>query len=211
MLPLREGTLDASNSDVDKKEMSQFVMGRFLKDPEFNGLYFGQDNNGSDDQDQHKDQNEAEDWFVHEIELSTDAELYRNFILTTPAYTWLIKSLQREVTITRADPDMMEIIGNKIFGALPSYRKVSRKVSSPEYKATFEVDWDPLAFVKEQQYTVSPEIALERAITLTGSANDAQAVTTANYLFQTWPATGKQVMRLVMDVVRNSIDHHHIC
>ena len=65
MLPLREGTLDASNSDVDKKEMSQFVMGRFLKDPEFNGLYFGQDNNGSDDQDQHKDQNEAEDWFVH--------------------------------------------------------------------------------------------------------------------------------------------------
>ena len=96
---------------------------------------------------------------MHEIELSTDAELYRNFILTTPAYTWLIKSLQREVTITRADPDMMEIIGNKIFGALPSYRKVSRKVSSPEYKATFEVDWDPLAFVKEQQYTVSPEIA----------------------------------------------------
>jgi hypothetical protein len=103
--------------------------------------------------------------------------------------------------------DLMEDIRAKILGALPFYHEVGR---SSSYKATFELDWDPLSFVKEQRYTESPHEALERAITLTGSANDAQAMTTVEYLSQTWPATGKHVMRLVADVARN-IDHSASC
>jgi hypothetical protein len=62
--------------------------------------------------------------------------------------------------------------------------------------------------VKKQRYTESPEVALERAITLTGSVNNAQAVTTREYLSQTWPATGIQVMRLVTGVASNKIGHY---
>ncbi|KAN0078700.1 hypothetical protein V8E54_005213 [Elaphomyces granulatus] len=137
-----------------------------------------------------------------------DASSYRDFIVKTPAYSWLVASLQREAILTRATPDLMEDIRGKILCALPSSHKVSRRAPSQEYKATFELDWDPLSFVKEQQYTESPDEALERAITLTGSANDAQAVTAGEYLSQTWPATGKNVMRLVIDVIHNTADHH---
>ncbi|KAH6869157.1 hypothetical protein B0T10DRAFT_418901 [Thelonectria olida] len=140
-----------------------------------------------------------------------DAGMYRDFIVKTPAYSWLVASLQREATLTRATPDIMEELGQKILGSLPSSRKVSRKAPSQQYKAIFELNWDPLLFIKEQEYTESPDEALERAITITGSTNDAQAVTTGEYLSQTWPATGKDVMRLVTDVVRNTKDHHVAC
>ena len=117
-----------------------------------------------------------------------------------------MQNLGREaILITRTIPDLMEDIRRKVLCALPSS---DHKVSN---KATFELDWDPLSFVKEQQYTESPDEALERAITLTGSANDAQAVTAGEYLSQTWPATGKNVMRLVIDVIRNTADHHAGC
>jgi len=140
--------------------------------------------------------------------LKADTSVYRDFIVGTPAYSWLVATLQREASLKRATPDLMEDIRNNIFAALPSKRKVSRKAASPEYKATFCLEWEPLSFVKEQRYTESPEVALERAITLTGYVNDAQAVTTREYLSQTWPATGIQVMRLVTDVTGNEIGHH---
>jgi hypothetical protein len=65
--------------------------------------------------------------------------------------------------------------------------KVSRKKSVEAYKITFEIEWDPLAFIKEQEYREEPGEAIERAITLTGYAKDAQALTCAQYLRQTWP------------------------
>jgi hypothetical protein len=142
---------------------------------------------------------------------NTESMFDLEFIVKTPAYGWLITSLQREATLTRATPDIVEDIREKILRALPSPYMVNRKVPSQEYKATFELDWDPLSFVKEQQYTENPDEALERVITLTGSANDAQAVTSREYLSQTWPATGNQVMQLVTDVVSNTIDHHVAC
>ncbi|KAI9783934.1 MAG: hypothetical protein M1839_002879 [Geoglossum umbratile] len=107
-------------------------------------------------------------------------------------------------TLTRATPDLMGNIGDEILSALLSIHRVSRRAPSMEYKATFELDWDPLSFVKEQQYVERADKTLERAITLTGSTNDAQALTTSEYLSQTWPATGKFVMQLVADVVRNA-------
>lgn len=213
MLLLEEGTPTVPVSHVDKKQMNQFVMRRFLEDPEINMDHQTQEDFNPEGLFPQKTQeeDEDEDLFGDHIEISPNATPYRNFIAKSPAYSWLIASLQREATVVRANPDIMENISNKILDALPSDRKVSRKASSQEHKATFEVDWDPLAFVKEQQYTESPDIALQRAITLIGSANDAQAVTTENYLSQTWPATGKQIMRLVMDVVLNNMDHHHAC
>lgn len=212
MLPLEEVALDEPSSYVDKKQLSQFAISRFLEDPDIKIEQEPQEDkdlerlSSEQYEDQDMDQDEEDG-----IERLPDASPYRNFIVKTPAYDWLIASLQREVTLTRANPDLVDAIGKNILGALPSYRKVSRKTASREYKATFLVDWDPLAFLIEQQYAERSEIALERAITLTGSANDAYAMTTTKYLSQTWPATGKQVMRLVMDVICNTIDHHVTC
>jgi hypothetical protein len=132
---------------------------------------------------------------------------YRDSVLNSPAFDWLVTTLLTEVSLTRPRADVMRSIRNQILSTLPSSHKVSRKRSSREYRATFEIDWDPLSFVKDQKYQESPDQAIERSITLTGSPEDAQALTTGQYLAQTWPTSGAEVMRIVAEVMRNT-DHH---
>ncbi|CAG8962109.1 hypothetical protein HYFRA_00005152 [Hymenoscyphus fraxineus] len=140
------------------------------------------------------------------LKIMSDAERYVETIQKAPGYEWLISTIRTEVNITRADPDIMNNLRHQILSSLPQPRGVSRKASSQEYQVTFVIDWDPLSFVKEQEYTESPDIALGRAITYTGCVNDAQAAITAVYLSQIWPTTGKMVMEFVMEVVRHA--HH---
>ncbi len=143
----------------------------------------------------------------HTVEEPTpDMSSYRELILRTPAYSWLLATLQRETTLTRAVPDRMEDIRKAILAALPSSQHISRKTPPQEYKATFKLDWDPLSFLETQKYIESPAEALKGAITLTGSMEDAQAIPTAKYLAQTWPTTGKEIMELLADTIRNDSD-----
>jgi hypothetical protein len=135
---------------------------------------------------------------------STEQDDIFDFMLQTPAYRWLVATLKRETTLMRASSDLMEQIGAQIREVLLSYGdKVSRKASSPEYKATFELFWNPLQYVKDQKYDESPEEVLEGAITLTGTVDDAQALTTLEYLCQVWPTSGVHVMRLITEVTRD--------
>jgi hypothetical protein len=55
---------------------------------------------------------------------------------------------------------------------------------------------DPSAFVREQEYREKPDEVVEITITLTGSAKDAQALTCAQYLCQTWPSVGRHTVGL---------------
>jgi hypothetical protein len=82
---------------------------------------------------------------------------YRDFISKAPAYEWLLASLRREILLSPVEPNSMEAIRRKIIHYLPSSHKVSRKKSAEAYKITFEIDWDPLVFIKEQEYRVEPD------------------------------------------------------
>ena len=140
--------------------------------------------------------------------------VYRDFIFENPAYEWLVACLRREFYLAPAEPNSMEVIREKILSCLLSTKtthSISRKRSPEPYKVTFEVEWDPVAFVKEQEYTGEPGRAIEMAITLTGSAEDAQALTCVQYLRQTWPSTGGHIMQLIKDVVRDRLSHRHRC
>ena len=207
MFPLE----DVGPPDVDRIRTGEFSIQRFLEEP----MPETQDDPAPDKEDVKLDvQDDVESSLIYQkfdeqndipqdhMETALDSSPYRDFILETPAYKWLVASLQGEATLAVGTPDLMESIRQTIFSAFPSSQNVSRKESSKAYKVTFELDWDPLDFVREQQYTESPKQALERAITLTGCPNNAQALTTMAYLCQTWPTTGKQVMRLVKDVIR---------
>ncbi|KAK4216771.1 hypothetical protein QBC37DRAFT_480297 [Rhypophila decipiens] len=129
---------------------------------------------------------------------------YREFILKTPEYIWLLACLRNELILTHSHPNMMEEIRHRILRDLPSTYKISRSRPSPRYTAMFQLNWDPLSFVTEQEYDQKPGQALEKAITITGSANDAYAVTTKEYLSQIWPVSGSLVMQLVNDVVSDT-------
>ena len=136
---------------------------------------------------------------------------YRSFISKAPAYEWLLARLRREFLLAPAEPNYMEAIRREIIKFLPSCHKVSRTTSAEAYTMTFVIEWDPLAFVKEQMYKEEPDEAVEMAITLTGSAKHAQALTCAQYLCQVWPSSGEYIIRLVKDVVRSGPSHRHTC
>jgi hypothetical protein len=135
---------------------------------------------------------------------------YQDFISKSPAYEWLLATLRKEFLLAPAEPNSMEAVRREILHSLPPSHKVSRKKSPQACKVTFRIKWDPLAFVEEQDYGEEPSEAVKTAITLTGSANDAQALTCGQYLRQTWPLSGEHTIRLLQDwsVVDLAINTH---
>ncbi|KAI9727443.1 MAG: hypothetical protein M1834_008387 [Cirrosporium novae-zelandiae] len=125
-----------------------------------------------------------------DIEINNSEHLaYRDFIFRAPAHEWLLANLRREFYLAPAEPNSMDAIRQNIVDSLPLSHK------------------DPLSSVKEQEYTEEPAEAVKIAITLTGSAKNAQALTCTQYLSQTWPSAGEHTIRLVADVVRSGPDY----
>ncbi|KFX87483.1 hypothetical protein V494_06530 [Pseudogymnoascus sp. VKM F-4513 (FW-928)] len=128
---------------------------------------------------------------------------YQDLIYKAPAYEWLISSLLREPLLVQPKPNQMDAVKKKIMKSLPSSHRVSKYRPAEAYVTTFEVIWDPVAFVKEQKYEGEPDEAIEIALTLTGTAKDAQAFPCGQYLKQIWGTSGEHIIRLVKDVVRS--------
>ncbi|KAK6335930.1 hypothetical protein TWF730_003305 [Orbilia blumenaviensis] len=140
-----------------------------------------------------------------EFEEFEDADIvqslvYRDLIFNAPAFEWLVGSLRREVILTSTESNHMETIKNSIIKSLPQSYRVSKHRSTEAFQMIFMTGWKPLVFVGEQEYENEPSEAIERAITLTGSAEDAQALICAQYLYQTWPSTGKHIIKLIKEV-----------
>lgn len=71
---------------------------------------------------------------------------------------------------------------------------------------TFSVDWDPSTFYREQEYTDTMSFILAHAITLTGTGNNVQAATCINYMGQTWPETGKELLQILQKALENGAE-----
>ncbi|RFU74661.1 pfs domain-containing [Trichoderma arundinaceum] len=135
--------------------------------------------------------------------------IYRHFILTSEAYEWLLRRLRREAHSTFVETNIMGAIGHEITECLQRSRKIKRKEPPVVYKTIFEVDWDILTFLKKQQYSDEPSVAIERALTLTGSYQDAQVVTCLQYVNQTWPITGDRILQLIKDVIHGKYGYRY--
>ncbi|KAJ8129729.1 hypothetical protein O1611_g3901 [Lasiodiplodia mahajangana] len=135
---------------------------------------------------------------------NVDAHLNRHhkFPSKTTARHGLLSRLRRERDLVLAGPDIITKISETILSSLPPHH-VNRKTPSKTYTIGFEVDWDPQEFIREQEYEEEAGEAIGMALTLTGSTKDAQALSCAQYLAQTWPSTGNQIVQLMQDVVRS--------
>lgn len=141
-------------------------------------------------------------------------KFYKDFIFATPAYQWFLANLQRELYLEPTAKIDMETVANEIrrrVCSLPSVRYLSRSKTPETCTMAFEIEWNPLAFVKEQDYPQEPHEAIEIAITLTGGTRDAQALTSGQYLRQTWPINGEYTMKLVKDVMLGLLGSRHSC
>jgi hypothetical protein len=131
-----------------------------------------------------------------------ELSLYKDFISKLPAYKWLLESVQN-VLYMDVPGDVQTNIRQAVLDCLPRSQVVSRGALPERFSLTFTADWDPCAFLQEQEYMESPDKAVERAITITGSKIDAQAATTTQYLSQTWPSSGSHLLHIVKQVVRD--------
>lgn len=151
-----------------------------------------------------EDLEEYQDEEAEEPGIPKDLPHYRNFVTNNPAYTWLLSRLEREILLVPTEPDHMQTISNTILKSLSHgpFQKISYSKSPHMCDMIFMVDWDPVAFLQEQEYNEQPNEVFERVITLTGSGADAQALTTAQYLNQTWPLVGEKMLSLLKRAIR---------
>lgn len=135
---------------------------------------------------------------------------FEHLITNSPAYEWLLAHVQKTVTLRPAEPDHMTGISHAIKKSLPTPRSVSRKRAPEGVRVSLELDWDPVTFIREQEYPGRPHEAIGKAIILTGTPDDAQATTCESYLAQTWPLMGGHVLHLFKLLIRTP-DHCVYC
>ncbi|KAI0104994.1 hypothetical protein GGR51DRAFT_200467 [Nemania sp. FL0031] len=133
-----------------------------------------------------------------------DENNYRHFLMNTPAYQWLISEIGKEGRLLRADHDIMEDVKAIVLQCLPS---PSDGAPLQRHKGTFELQWDPLLFFKEQRFKGNLTDVFGGAITITGSGSDAQALTVRDYLSQTWPTTCESILQLVANTIHNTTNY----
>ena len=134
---------------------------------------------------------------------ATGFQQYLDCLDSSATYKWLLETLKRQALLAAAVPDVRGEIRREILTSLPrSKNKVSRKASSEAHTAVFEVEWDPASFVKEQKYNANPDAAIASAIAITGSVQDSQALTSSQYLSQTWGSLA--LLRIIQEVLRRS-------
>lgn len=134
---------------------------------------------------------------------------YQEVVAKSCAYRWLLARLHREVNFTSLENKGMSSISTQIRQRLdcrPKLHLISRQRGPPICRTVFGSEWDPMAFVREQEYPEEPGEALEEALTLTGGLDDeAEAMACSEYLYRTWPLVGEDVMKLLKEVVRTDL------
>ncbi|KAK3385824.1 hypothetical protein B0H63DRAFT_187870 [Podospora didyma] len=140
------------------------------------------------------------------IELSA----YSNIIFKSQSYDWLVKTLIKESLFhwDNSQPNIMvHDIREEIMKALPTGR-ISRKESPCTYKTTFSIQWLPIKQRLEREQTSNGLTAIESVfstIVLTSSSIDhIQAMTTEEYINQTWTSGGKELLQVIGDVFEDS-------
>lgn len=143
------------------------------------------------------DEDESAEWRVAENNLFPE-------IVHAEAWRWLTSRITQNITSFSQQLSIQDVIAYQVKKKIYQSTKTERQRS--HHDVTFEVEWDPIAFIQEQCYDQSPQEAIARAITLTGTATEARAVESAQYTKEMWPFSSVFVMRVVQDVVSGRPD-----
>ncbi|RMZ81238.1 hypothetical protein DV736_g6655, partial [Chaetothyriales sp. CBS 134916] len=139
----------------------------------------------------------------------TTFPVYNKIIIKSEAYKWFITSLKKEFTLqwTATRPRVMiEDIRRKILNQLLT-GKISKRRAPDAHTVTFDLDWRVQMRKRLQGKFQGPTgsgQSLVEFITVTGSPEEAQVLTIEQYLTQTWPMNGQELL----NVLQETIDSH---
>ncbi|RSM20212.1 hypothetical protein CDV31_001009 [Fusarium ambrosium] len=112
----------------------------------------------------------------------------------------LLTSTSSEMTSSQTG---QELLGDS---GLPSLKQSSKPNEaildwSSMVTVTFNLDWNPVRFFRNLGIKVPFEEALPKILCLVGSWDEAQALTVADYMNQTWPESGQPLITLLQELV----------
>ncbi|KAF2191687.1 hypothetical protein K469DRAFT_695833 [Zopfia rhizophila CBS 207.26] len=137
---------------------------------------------------------------LDEVQVPPRYQEVRSFLLEGPAYQWLLENARSSALLTKRKGAILEAVTREIDATLSSIR-TPKSWRSRVFQANFDVDWDLPNFLRDQRYDTALEIAVERAITVTGSSSNAQALSCMDYMCQTWPSSSRQVTRVLQEAL----------
>lgn len=139
-----------------------------------------------------------------EKHITTRLSSYRSFIKESEAYNWLLTKIRQYDQLDFRNAEAMLEIGSKIRSQLRAQeplRKMSSRKPLALVEMTFNLDWDPVGFMKDAGVDFPFEHQFPRLLCLTGSWNEAQALTVAEYTSQTWPRSGQALISLLQELL----------
>ncbi|KAF5537332.1 hypothetical protein FPHYL_12752 [Fusarium phyllophilum] len=129
---------------------------------------------------------------------------YRQFIQGSNAYRWLLTKIDQHRQLSCEEPSIINRIGVSIRDELKaqvSHRKMSRSQVPVWFKMTYILKWDLMRFMRSTGISSDFADALPNILCLTGSWNEAQATTVAEYMEQTWPQSGGDIITLLQEIL----------
>jgi hypothetical protein len=133
---------------------------------------------------------------IVDVQMPPRYQEVRSFLLDSSAYQWLIENARSSALLTPRKGTTLDLIAREFDATLLSI-KTSRPDQAQIFQTKFWVNWDLQGFLSNQEYDSTLEIAFERAITVTGSGTNAQALSCLDYMCQTWPSSGRQFVRIL--------------
>jgi hypothetical protein len=132
-----------------------------------------------------------EDDLMDRSELSA----YHNIIVDSPAYEWFLTKLAKESVLQLGIPERR--IRQQILDSLPT-GTINKRRSPNIHEVTIDLDWHH-TMEERLRHELSegskcPVQLFQPSIIVTGSPQEAQGLTIRQYLAQTWPMTGLQLL-----------------
>ncbi|OBT68832.1 hypothetical protein VE03_02218 [Pseudogymnoascus sp. 23342-1-I1] len=149
-----------------------------------------------------------------EITNRTDLPAYHKIIFDSPAYEWLLASLRNEVILQwslKQPHVMVKGIRQRILDQLPT-GTVGKQRALFGHKVKFDLQWGDKSkgwFQHESNDRfIRSDQPFAEFIVVTGSVQEAQALTIKQYLCQTWPKGGPQLLGVLQNVI-NGRDRYY--
>jgi hypothetical protein len=134
-----------------------------------------------------------------------EQQVYESFLCGSGAYRWLLSKLYERRVLPTAHTEGIDGFRAKIVDNLPGrkFKDLGEKDALSILEMTFHLNWDPEAYLRHLGLFPPTLETWEMILCLTGSWDEAQAVTVAEYVHQTWPVNGNRLLTFLnglMDV-----------
>ncbi|RDW58641.1 hypothetical protein BP6252_13117 [Coleophoma cylindrospora] len=135
--------------------------------------------------------------FDVEDSLASQVSEMKSFLTDSPVYKWLLEKIWSVLVLDIGDE--LNGLRNAIRVGLEGSRE-KLGYTQQIYKATFEIDCC-LGIFLNHQYSAELSIKLGEVLVLVGSEVDAQLATCRDYVSQTWPYSGEELLQLLENMV----------